>query len=79
MYTDNVNTTGTWNPYIDQNYYYPQYKPIKRITRTIEKYDAEGKYTGKEIITEEIEDDIKVIYPSYPYTYVSTSISYSVN
>ena len=29
---------------------------VKKITRTIDKYDAEGKYIGREVITEEIED-----------------------
>jgi hypothetical protein len=44
-------------------------KRIKRITRTIEKYDENGIFIGREVIIEEYEDVEKMVYepPSYPY------------
>lgn len=54
------------NPYQDwQQYRYPtQSNPrkIKRTTKTIEKYDTQGKLIGREVITEEVE-----IYDEYYY------------
>jgi len=48
---ENCNVTypgiSTWNP---------QMKMVKRVTKTIDKYDCEGRYLGREIITEEYED-----------------------
>ena len=49
-------------------------KKVKRITRTIEKWDASGQYLGKEVITEDIEDvevpdySWKPDYNDYPIT-----------
>jgi len=40
----------------------PKTKNIKRITRTIDKYDAEGKLIGREVITEEVEDIEKEVW-----------------
>jgi len=34
----------------------PQTKLIKRVTKTIDKYDNEGRLIGREVITEEWED-----------------------
>ena len=47
---ENCNVTypgTTWNPPM---------KMVKRVTKTIDKYDCEGRYLGREIITEETED-----------------------
>jgi hypothetical protein len=52
-------------------------KIIKRITRTIDKYDENNKYIGREIITEEIEDVERPIF-SYGTT-TSFAISSSKN
>jgi len=37
-----------------QLYYYPTTK-VKRITKTVEKYNKDGKYKGKKVITTEEE------------------------
>jgi len=39
-------------------------KKIKRVTRTIEKWDARGEYLGKEVIIEDAED---VEIPDYTW------------
>jgi hypothetical protein len=59
-------TTGTYtyNPNITTNN--QQQRVIKKITRTEEKYDKDGKYKGKKIITEEHEE---VVVPYYTYVY----------
>ena len=41
-----------------------QIKRIKRITKTVEKFDKNGKYMGKEVITEDHED---VEVPNYEW------------
>ena len=41
------------------NVTYPGWNPqkmIRRVTKTIDKYDCEGRYLGREVITEETED-----------------------
>lgn len=45
---NNTLNTNFWN--------YSQ--PKKRITKTIDRYDANGQYIGREIIVEEIEEII---------------------
>jgi len=50
-YEARINTSST-NPYEVT----PKIKIIKRVTKTIEKYDSGGKLIGKEVITEEYED-----------------------
>ena len=45
-------------------------KRIKRITRTIERYDELGNYKGKEVITEDHED---VDVPDYKYGWTITT------
>jgi len=42
-------------------------KKVKRVTKTIEKYDENGKFIGREIITEEYEDVEKIVYEQIPY------------
>jgi len=51
-------------------YYYPTIK-VKRITKTIEKHDKDGKYKGKKIITTEEE-----IIDNPVYTYVDAPIDF---
>lgn len=47
-------------------------KKIKKVTKTIEKYDSEGILIGKEVITEEYEDieiqEWDKIWPQQPWT-----------
>ena len=47
----------------------PTTRKVKRVTRTVEKYDAEGRFVGKEVITEEFEEYDKLVWeqPTYPY------------
>jgi hypothetical protein len=45
----------------------PRLKTVKKITKTIDKYDAEGKYIGREVITEEYEDFEKEMWKQIPY------------
>jgi len=58
---------------------FPKTKTIKRVTKTIEKYDLDGKLIGKEIITEDYEDiqkqicDDNLIYPETPWIVTSFS------
>ncbi len=40
------------NPYQQ----YPQTKSVKKITRTIDKYNSDGVLIGREVITDEYED-----------------------
>jgi len=40
----------------------PKIKKVKKITRTIDKYDAEGKLIGREVITEEVENIEKEVW-----------------
>ena len=72
--------TGT--PYVPYKPYpptttpvnYPQIQKVKKITRTIEKYDKHGNYKGKEIIIEEEEIFDKEYYPPSPiyvYPYIT--------
>ena len=42
-------------------------RPVKRITRTIEKYDKHGNYKGKEVITEEEDMYDRMVYEQVPY------------
>lgn len=58
----------------------PRTKLIKRVTKTIDKYDTEGRLIGREVITEEYED-IKIEewspiyvdpYPQPPWIVSST-------
>jgi len=35
---------------------FPKLRFVKKITKTIERYDAAGNYLGKDVITEEVED-----------------------
>lgn len=51
-------------------------KVIKRLKRTIEKYDKDGNYLGKEIVTEEeLDNDV-----NYNITYTTdTEVSADLN
>lgn len=52
-----ISGTGDWYPILPNiPWSQPETKKVKKITRTIEKYDQDGKFIGKEIITEEVED-----------------------
>ena len=54
----------TTNPYETS----PRTKIIKRVIKTIEKYDSEGKLIGKEVIIEEQEDiEQEVWEPCWKY------------
>jgi len=50
-------TGGQWQPVT---------KTVKRITKTIEKYDVEGRLIGREVITEEHEDVEKQVWEIVP-------------
>ena len=60
------------NPTTAPMQWQPKTKNIKRITRTIDKYDAEGKLIGREVITEEVEDVEKQVWE--PLTWTSGTI-----
>ena len=47
-------------------YWQSKTRPVKKITRTIEKYDKHGNYKGKEVITEEEEIYDKMVYEQVP-------------
>jgi len=59
--TDGIYTVPYQNPQLEK-------RKIKRITKTIEKYDKKGNYKGKKVITEEEEifDEDRYVYPTYP-------------
>jgi hypothetical protein len=40
----------------------PVTKTVKRITKTIDRYDVEGRLIGREVITEEHEDVEKQVW-----------------
>jgi len=53
---DACKNCSVMNTYPYQQQWYPKIKNIKRVTKTIEKYDKDGKLIGKEVITKEYED-----------------------
>lgn len=67
----------------------PKIKNVKKVTKTIDKYDSEGKLIGREVITEEHENIEKEVWEPIPYfppytvtcggseDYNSTSIMYT--
>lgn len=60
FYVNSGSTTDNCN-------WYPTTKIVKRVTRTIDKYDMEGIFIGREIVTEEYEDvERQVWQPQYP-------------
>jgi len=59
---ENINLTYPYNPTTDPYQYVPVTKIIKRVTKTIDKYDREGVFIGREIITEEYEDVEKQVW-----------------
>jgi hypothetical protein len=63
----NCDVTITY-PSTTVNYQYVP-KHMKRITRTIDRYDKDGKLIEREVIVEEHEDVERMVYeqPSYPY------------
>jgi len=71
-FEENTNLTGdawypnqipTTVPYT----YQPKTVNVKRTTKTIEKWGPDGEYLGKEVITEEVEDDTKQVYDGTIY------------
>lgn len=62
------------NPY--QQNWYPETKRVKKITKTIDKYDNEGVYIGREVITEEYEEIDK---PVWDLPYWTTSNDFVIN
>lgn len=47
------NSTYPWNPGTNPYDEYPKTKTIKKVTKTVEKFDKDGNYIGKEVITED--------------------------
>jgi len=73
-YDRSQNWDGYWYEYWEDPIktpikYVPTYAPnkVKRTTKTIEKYDSDGKYLGKEVIIIE-EDDNGNVNPPYDIT-----------
>ena len=60
-------STYPWSPTTDPYQWQPSIKTIKRVTRTVDKYDSEGRFIGREIITEEYEDVEKQVWGSQEY------------
>lgn len=59
------NSTYPWSPLTNPNEQYPKTKTIKKVTKTVEKFDKNGNFIGKEVITEEYEDqEVQVWEPN---------------
>jgi hypothetical protein len=56
----------TWNSNTAGMQWQPVIKNMKRITKTVDKYDSDGKLIGREVIVEEYEDIQKEVWEQVP-------------